>query len=169
MSHVDNIVLVKALTHSTETKRFKKFEKLLGYAAQEKLRLSLACVVIKSEKVHITIKREHMTAYYEKNCHLLFDVKKNDRTFESKIAASLQLASSMHFQSRYVTPGFKPFFYYHGGLYDVLGVSFIKIKVVLKSLPLRLDTTYVEHLHANSSCLEIRIAFQLVVPSMRTS
>ena len=92
MSHVDNIVLGKVLTHSTETKRFKKFEQLLGYAAQEKLGLSLACVVIKSEKVHITIKREQMIAYYEKNCHLLFDVKKNDRTFESKKAASLQLA-----------------------------------------------------------------------------
>ena len=82
----------------------------------------------------------------------------------------------MHFQSKYVTPGFKPFSYYHGGLYDLLGwpikepsVSFIKIKVVLKSLPLRLDKTYVEHLHANSSCLETRIAFQSVVPSMRTS
>jgi len=150
VSHVDNIVLVKALTHSTETTRFKKFEKLLGYAVQEKLKLSLACVVIKSEKVHITIKREQMTAYHGKNCHLLFDVKKNDRTFESKKAASLQLAYvlSMHFQSRYVTPGFKPFSYYHGGLYDVLrwpikepSVSFIKNKVVLKPLPLRLDTT----------------------------
>lgn len=66
MSHVDISVLVKALTHSTETKRFKQFEKLLGYAVQEKPKLSLACVVIKSENVHIAIKREQMTAYHGK-------------------------------------------------------------------------------------------------------
>ena len=67
MSHVDISVLVKALTHTTETKRFKQGEaKAFSCLCRDKIR----------ERSHCDKTRANDRISWKKNCHLLFDINK---------------------------------------------------------------------------------------------